>query len=223
MRIVLNIGRLLVLALTSIASFIVGLWASNFADWEKFLGPLAISISALFATTLAVRNIEQGRHQELVRRTLDILDKKPELNNDLTNFRNRINHRINSQKLYEKPITEEVLSPVILSLKSGETNIARVWLKYITHIYIGIQEGIYDPYTIKKNIGTLPINVWRDFWPIAKYQEIKMSQINQGHEFGEELEYWAVEAWVKELSKGKDITREKPLFSYKPLDEDENS
>jgi hypothetical protein len=219
----LHLGRLFILILVSTSSFVIGVLAADFAEWEKFIGPLAISMSALLATLLAVKNIEQGRRHELVRRTHDILDRKPIKDRELINFRNRMNHRINSMELYKKPIDEKTLGPMITSLKSGETNIARSWLKYISRIYIGIQDGLYDKQMIEKDIGTLPINVWREFWPIAKYQDIKMRQINEGHEFGGLSEYWAVEVWATELSRNKDLTREKPMFSYKPLDEDGDS
>jgi len=216
----LYLGRLFILILVASSSFIFGVLSSDFTDWSKFIGPLAISLSALLATILAVKNIEQGRKHELIRRTYEILDKKPTKDEKLINFRNRMNHRIHSMELYKIDITEENLAPMINSLKSGETNIARDWLKYVSRIYIGIQEGLYDKKIIENNINMLPINVWREFWPIAKYQDIKIRQINGEHEFGDLSEYWGVEAWAKKITNSKDLTREKPMFSYLPKDEE---
>lgn len=218
--VVVNFGRILILTLVALPSFLAGVLYENIADFDKLLGPLAICMSALFATTVAVTNIRQSKHNELVKRTLDILDKKPELTKELTYFRNRINHRIHTMKLYEKPISKESLHPAITSLKTGESNIARIWLTYLSHLYIGIQEGIYDSKIIEKNIGSLPINVWRDFWPIAKWQELHLQSVNEGIFVANDSEYKAVEEWVKLLSNGVDLTREKPKYCYYPLDED---
>jgi hypothetical protein len=78
----MELGKIAILVLTAISSFVAGILYSDLFAWEKFIGPLAISLSALLATSLAVRNINQGRRQETIRRTLEILDKKPIQDNE---------------------------------------------------------------------------------------------------------------------------------------------
>lgn len=215
----MSIGRIVILLLVAIVSFVSGALYGDFSTWNTLLGPLAICTSALVATTLAVKNIEQSKHHEIIKRTLDVINKKPDSSMELAYFRNRINHRIHSQKLYEKEITLDLLHPIIQSLKKGEGTIARVWLTYVSNMYIGIEEGIYDREVIEKNLGTLPINVWRDFWPVAKWQELNIQQANGSNKFEGNSEYRGIETWVKELTK-RDITRERPVHCYQPLDDD---
>jgi len=218
----MNLGRIFILTLVGVSAFLAGTLYENTMELnlDLWFSPLAICLSTLFATCVALTNLNQNAHNELVKRTLDVLDKKPIFTLEQTYFRNRINHRIHSMELYKKPITKDVLEPVIRSMKTGECNIARVWLSYVSHMYIGIQEGIYDKAIIEKNIGNLPVNVWRDFWPVAKWQELKLEQANGGIDKVNGTEYEAVEEWVKEIRKGEDLTRVKPELCYYPTDED---
>ena len=69
----MSIGRIVILLLVAIVSFVSGALYGDFSTWNTLLGPLAICTSALVATTLAVKNIEQSKHHEIIKRTLDVM------------------------------------------------------------------------------------------------------------------------------------------------------
>lgn len=198
--------------------FCVGLFSANIAEWEKFIGAIAISLSALLATTIATLNINQSRHNELIKRTLDALNNKPMQDKELSVFRNRMNSLINKYELWNKPISSDLLAPVIGELKLGESQIARRWLVYLKNLAIGIEEGLYDQEMVEKTLCYLPLNVWRDFWPIAKYQELQLRDVNDKFHNSNYLEYQHVEEWAFRLADGSDITREKPKKQYSEID-----
>lgn len=212
------ISRIAIAVLLGLFGFSIGLLVADVTEWEKFIGAIAISLSALFATTIATINIRQSKHNELIKRTLDILNAKPVQNKELSVFRNRMSALIHKHELWNKPISYEVLDPVIGELKLGESQIARKWLIYLKNIAIGIEEGLYDKDMIEKTLCYLPLNVWRDFWPIAKNQELHLSDVNEGFHNPDYMEYKIVEDWVAKLSGGKDITREKPKRQYSEID-----
>jgi hypothetical protein len=198
--------------------FSLGLLYGDLAEWEKFIGAVAISVSALCATIVATTNIRQSRQNELIKRTMDAVNNKPEQSKELAVLRNRINSSICKNELWNKPITIENLDSTIKALKFGETTLAREWLVYLKNLAIGIEAGLYDRSLIEQHVAYLPLSVWADFWPIAKHQEIHLAVINDSFHSSTYKEYEVVENWVKELANGTDLTRKKPVKEYQEID-----
>ncbi|WP_204375516.1 hypothetical protein, partial [Aeromonas veronii] len=85
--------------------FILGLSAgillSNQNRWEIFITPLIASTSVLMATFLAIKNLEQSRRHEIIKRTLDFLAKRPDTDGHLFEARVAINNIILNESLHE--------------------------------------------------------------------------------------------------------------------------
>ncbi|MBS9931029.1 hypothetical protein J4H23_23485 [Vibrio alginolyticus] len=214
--------RIIIAILFVMSGFSLGLTYSSLAEWEKFVGPLAICISALFATVIATENIRQNKRHEVIKRTLDIINDKPPQDKELALFRDKMHRLIKSHKLWDKDINNANLDPLIADLDKGESTIARKWLVYLKNIAVGIEEGLYDKDMVEKNIGYLPMNTWRAFWPIAKNQELHFVQTFGNGKTTSLKEYELVERWVLDLSDGRDFTREDPTRSYKFETSDKN-
>ncbi|EKK9988586.1 hypothetical protein P0F20_003182 [Vibrio metschnikovii] len=212
------ISRVLILLLFVLLGFALGLLFSDLLEWEKFIGAIAISVSALCATVIATANIKQSRKHETIKRTMDAINNKPQQSKELGVLRNRMNSIICKSELWDKPLTHEHLAPVIAKLKLGESILAREWLMYLKNLAIGVDAGLYDKELIEQHLGYLPLNVWRDFWPIAKHQEIQLAIANDTFHSCAYKEYEVVENWVTKLANGTDITRQKPAKEYNEID-----
>ncbi|WP_122046237.1 DUF4760 domain-containing protein [Vibrio atlanticus] len=207
--------RVIIAILLVLLGFNLGITYENLVEWEKFIGAVAICISALFATVVATENIRINKHNEVVKRTLDIINSKPPQDKELGLFRDKMIALIQEYKVWDKPISNESIDPLIAKLDTGESTIARKWLIYLKKMAVGIDEGLYDKDMIEKNIGYLPMNIWRSFWPIAKNQELHLASTFESSKNLQLKEYELVERWVLELSGKRDFTREDPTRKYK--------
>lgn len=208
------ISRVLIVLLCVLVGFALGLLFSDLLEWEKFIGAIAISASALCATVIATENIKQSRKHEMIRRTMDTINNKPKQSKELGALRNKMNSIICKRELWNKPLTDEYLAPVFVELKPGESILAREWLTYLKDLATGVDEKLYDGKLIEKHLGYLPLNVWRDFWPIAKHQETQLAFVNNNFHSCDYKEYEVVETWVTKLANGTDITRQKPTKEH---------
>lgn len=71
--------RLIPLLLMGLVGLCIGFLGAKSGHWQQFLTPLVASISVLFATTIAIQNLQQSRQHEILKRTLDQLSKKPKV------------------------------------------------------------------------------------------------------------------------------------------------
>ncbi|MBE4393269.1 hypothetical protein HJ028_13390 [Vibrio parahaemolyticus] len=110
-------------------------------QWHQFLTPLVASISVLFATTIAIQNLQQSRKHEVLKRTLELLSKKPKVDHNLFEARVKINQIINQLDLHNHYDNYSLMKSAMqmFDKKSAETIMEHI--DYYDNLVLGFVWG----------------------------------------------------------------------------------
>lgn len=210
-------SRLILLLTILLIGFTIGLLVSNLAEWEKFITPIVISVSILSATFFAIQNIKQNRNHEILKRTLDFLDKSPDYSQNFVETKVKINNFITQYRLFENPNDIKLLGKSLSELTDEHAKVALDWLSYYDSLARGLRIGIYDKKLVDDHVGSVPIAVWQDFWPFVNWQRNTTSKIYSNIEMNDEPVFTALENWVRELTNDNLESLIEPKVEYRAL------
>ncbi|WP_367971595.1 hypothetical protein RJD38_21140 [Vibrio scophthalmi] len=182
----MRVERLIPLFLMGLVGLCIGVWAGTTGQWYPILTPLVASISVLFATTIALRNLNQSRNHETLKRTLDQLAKTPKVDDKLFDARVKMNEIINELELHKHyddyPLMKTAMAR--LDRKSAETIIEII--DYYEKVALCVRLGLYDKDLVSEMISNTYCSVWRDFWPVIRHNQLASE--NFADSYSESLE-----------------------------------
>lgn len=189
----MKLERLIPLFLMGIVGLCLGFIAANTDKWNELLTPLIASISVLLATTIAITNLQQSRSHELTKRTLDHLSKKPKANDSLFEARVKMNQIVNELDLHNHYDNYPMMKLAMRKLdkQSAETIIQQI--DYYDHLALGVQLGIYDSKLVWELVSTTHCVVWREFWPVARHNQLASQEFSEAYQKGLEQPYSSLE------------------------------
>lgn len=199
--------------------FILGLSAgillSNQNRWEIFITPLIASTSVLMATFLAIKNLEQSRRHEVIKRTLDFLAKRPDTDGSLFEARVAINNIILNESLHEHYDHYDHIYKAIEKLTTTQVETIIKYLNFYNELYHGVELKLYDSELVFEKTSTISCAIWRDFWPIARHNQLASLTHWEEYYKGLPLPYSYLEKYAKKNFKGDIINLVKPKGRYK--------
>ena len=209
--------RLIPLFLMGLGGLCIGLLGAKTGQWHQFLTPLVASISVLFATTVAIQNLQQSRKHEVLKRTLDLLSKKPKVDDSLFEARVKINHIINQLDLHNHYDNYSMMKSAMqmLDKKSAETIIEHI--DYYDDLALGVRLGLYDSNLVWEMLSNTHCLVWRDFWPVARHNQLASNEFAESYECKMEKPYSNLEQEALRQFGGERLSLITPKGYYKKL------
>ncbi|MEZ8059526.1 DUF4760 domain-containing protein [Vibrio splendidus] len=209
--------RLIPLLLMGLVGLCIGFLGAKSGHWQQFLTPLVASISVLFATTIAIQNLQQSRQHEILKRTLDQLSKKPKVDDSLFNARVEMNQIIIQLELYNHYDNYDMMKTAMemLDRKDAETIIQQI--DYYDNLALGVRLGLYDSNLVWEMVSTTHCLVWRDFWPLARHNQLASKAFSESYERELEKPYADLEQEALKQFSGDLQSMIKPKGYYKKL------
>ncbi|WP_205350689.1 DUF4760 domain-containing protein, partial [Vibrio cholerae] len=214
---IMKFERLIPLFLIGLVGLCIGFLGARSEQWHQFLTPLVASISVLFATTIAIQNLQQSRKHEVLKRTLDQLSKKPKVDDGLFEARVKINQIINQLELYKHYDNYHMMQSAMkmLDKSSAETIIQHI--DYYDNLALGVRLGLYDSNLVREMISNTYSLVWRDFWPVARHNQLAGNEFIESYKCVMEQTYTDLEREALKQFGGDLLSLIKPKGYYKKL------
>ncbi|MCG3727480.1 DUF4760 domain-containing protein [Vibrio cincinnatiensis] len=156
------------LLLAGLVGFCFGLFTAKSGQLHQFITPLVASISILFATTIAILNLNQSRKNELLKRTLEQLSKEPKINDNLLDAADKIKLIINQEELYNYYDDYDKIRSSMKGLDKSIIYEVMDYLNFYDNLSTGLKIKLYDSDLIDNVMSNTFSVIWKDFWPVAR-------------------------------------------------------
>lgn len=207
--------KLILYLLFLILGVSIGILLSHQYRWELFLTPIVASTSVLMATFLAIKNLEQSRRHEIIKRTLDYLSKQPETNSFLFDARVAMNNIVLNSELYEHYDDHETIAEAISHLTTVQAETIIKYLNFYEDLYHGVELQLYDAELVFEKTSTTSCAIWRDFWPLARHNQLSSIKYWEDYYTDLPLPYSYLEIYARTHYKGEINNLIKPKGRYK--------